>query len=549
MSLTRTQRVAIAGIAVAAIIVIAAVLAAWTVPPVPHKDSNRVSMTAGPAFTFHAYQSAFGKPAWSAAANAMVTVTSILPSSLPSKPGLKNYTNSTNIEYQMIQGSTLTTGALSGSFNLTNWSTVSSQWPSFVKTITTNVSMWMDSTFQAFNNTTNVWDLYTYSDAISFNPRAPPTSFSASAFFDLAKPAATLPGLPPPSGTPSGSPGSAGNGSSGAGTSVNSLGHVIPAGINCGPNPVPKWKTNFDAYVTGPLPVMMANNTKRHSGGTPYADISDVLSGGSYKFDFTGAGGSLAYGAYSTTAGTSVTWGGTGSFSASGAAAAALPQASASFAIIYIDNVTLHAIRTTETLYYHTQPACAVLSFTVQRLTTTVVNMTDSSFNLKAGSWDSAYGELLTAMTHGVQKQIANVSTTSGNSQTWATMTGYATGYSNAQALQHTVTTVASFFLTTLDIGFGIMELAGICGAFCEAGGVTAALSVLGDFLGLMSALNAAMDSFAWTVSTSENLSASFITADNGGFSFQVLGITYPTNWQTAQGSVSVYIPDYIIGW
>ncbi len=544
--------IVVASVASAVLLVILGTWVVWVGLHSPTQPGrSHLVLATGPNFSFQAFQSPNGVPAWSPAVGSWVTVTSVLPSSVPNGPGFVNFTSGPNIELQLFQGVTGSGGVISGSLNLTNWTTVSTQWPSYDGASTAQVSMWMDSTFQAYSNTSQVWELYTYRDSIPFNPSSPPPGFTAAAYFNLAKPAAPLPGLPPPGGAaPSSGLGGTGNGSAESNTTMKASAMVRPDGVNCGPNPQPKWKTNWDGYVTGPFPVLMGNDTQRHSGGSPDFVLTNTVAGGTTTFDFTGAGGSYAYGSYSTTAGTSISWGSKPTtFSAAGPGVDALSESQYSFGVIYLDNVTLHGVRKTETLTYYTQPRCAVVTQQVQYVTTTVVGMTDTGFHLKVAHWNSGYGSLLTSVIKAYSNQIANLTTASGNYQTWAVMTGYATGYSNAQALQHQVQTVASFFLTTLDLGFLVMEAFETCGVFCDAGGVADALSVVGDYLGLMSAINAAEDSFAFTVSTSQNLSAMTASAVGGAFSFQVSGESYPTNWQTSTGSVSVKMPDYIVGW
>lgn len=540
------RRVLVA-IAVSVVLVISGVSAYWVIRPLipTHGSKSPITAAGGPNFSLHAYYSPNGFPPWSAASQSWVSVFSAVPSMMPNIDTLSNLTGLT-AEMMLYQGLTSTSGNVSGSLNQSNWTTITSEWPSAVSHSTTSVSLWMYTSFQAFNNTTSAWDLYTFDDALPFSPWSPPSSFTATAYYNLAHPAGTLPGLSAPIG---GSPSSSQGGNSSGGASSDYSG-VQPAYIRCPPNPNPTYKTLWNGYVTGPMPLMMVNNTQRHSGSIDYDGMGDVTNTiKNLTLNFTGSGGTYAYGGYSSSMGSGTTYGANLTFNGSASIAAATSHTDGAFGVIYLDNVTLHVFRNLETLYYYTQPYCRVVSQQVERETTTVVNDTDKHFLLLGGSWNQSYGRLLYDILHSADQGDANLSTTAGHSQHWSTLTGYATGYSSAESVLNDVLAKADLFMTGLDLALAVMDAFDACGIICSIGDVGTTVGVIGDALGLMEYISSAVSSFAYAVSLSENLSTIVITSDGVGSHFQLVGSSLETGLVTAKGSAYPYMPDNVVGW
>jgi hypothetical protein len=544
----RTTLYLVIAVGVAVVLIASAVLGAWMYsrPDVSHLPTQPPATTrVGPSFSFSALYSPNGQPPWFPAANAWATVTSSNPSVLPS---VVNFTNATGENDRLIlfQGETGLGGVASGSFAFDNWTTVNSGWPEKLTHVTSSVSLTLEASFQAYNNSTRVWDLYTYYNAIPFDPWSPPLSFSASAYFDLATPAGNLSMLAPPQQqSPSNS-----NGTENASGEMHALPTVVqPDHLTCPQNPQPTWKTNYDAYVTGPFPIFMLNDTQRHSGGFPAVAFGDSWSTTSTTVNFTGAGGTDAYGSYSAAGGVSTTWVGT-TASSSGATGGALSEANYSFGMLYYDNVTLHAVRTTETLYYYSGLYCKLVTATVQRENTAVVNETDSAgLTLKSASVSQSYGRLIYDVTHQSFNTITNVSTPTGGTAQGSYMVGQATGFSNAESIMRSVTGTAAFFLSTLDLAFTIMDAADACGIFCDAIPIATTVAVMGDVLGIMQEFENSVSSFAYTTTTNENLSLIHISAVNGPFNFQVIGSHVETQFCTAKGTVDAEMPNEVVAW
>jgi len=74
-------------------------------------------------------------------------------------------------------------------------------------------------------------------------------------------------------------------------------------------------------------------------------------------------------------------------------------------------------------------------------------------------------------------------------------------------------------------------------------------VAVTGDLLGIMSTFEDAISSFAYGVSSSENLSWTLVTAVNGPFHLQETGAAYGTGFCTATECVQPQMPTDIVGW
>lgn len=505
----------------------------------PNRPSTPTTPENGPAFDFAASYRSAPLSGLVPAPGAWVTVFGAIPDQMTSSNRLSNTTE--NGEIMLYQAEANANGISQGDFFSQNWSTISSEWPSKLGTNATTVSLLLESSFISFDNATQQWDVYTFSDAIPFDPWSPPSTFTANAYFDLSHPAGTLAGLPPPLSLVQG------------GGRVADLGPLVvtPSYTPCGQNPAPTWTTNYEGYITGPFPILMTNNTKR----TVFPAVENAIvsgeeiSGSTLTINFTGASAEYVGTTYTTTAGAQTTWGAHASLSIAGGGTFASSVTTNSFGMLYVDNVTIHLLRQTETAHYYTQPYCKVVSASYQDEWTSITNVTDNAFYIRGESVGQAYGQLINEVTHRDQQTVVNLTTGMGSTQYWAYMMSQAQGTTNAEGILSTVLTDASYFMTALDIGLSVMDLAGACGFVCEAADVADTISLLGDAVGLFASIESAISSFSYTVSTTENLSLIQLTANDNSFHFQVVGSASVTAFPEESGSGYACMPIDVIGW
>lgn len=530
-------KLAVSAIAIAAIAVGATAFGPALLREI--RPTGRIVADVGPLFTGTASTSG---PGGAPVADAWVTVFSPLPRLMSSSHNWTNITSSG--EMQLFQGWTNSAGVASGFFNANNWSLVASGWPTKLTHFTTNVSLAVYGTLLTFVNSTNKWELYNYQDSIPFNPWSIPNSFSTSLYFDLSNPVAS-PNIPPPNGGQS--PGSNGNGSGSA--SPEPRGAILsptwlPGG--CGTPPSPSWSTDYDGYITGPFPLFVANNT-RHTG-TAFPSMAETMVGTRLAADFTGSGGMNAGGAYSASTGVHASYGANASLNVSGASTAAPANVTQSFGMLYMDNVTMHVGRTTETIYTFSHTCYPLYHYTVHRVGVTVTNITDGSFVILGAALPSWYGELINKIVTN-KGTASNISTARGASQSWGSMIFTATGTSNAESLVHQSLGLVNDFLASFGLGMAVMSMESICGAFCVAADVATAIGLVTAVAGFAATMLDALAGFSYSFTATENLTLIILTSVNAASHFQLIDSSIGTLMSCAAGSVNAYMPSNVVAW
>jgi hypothetical protein len=507
-------------VAVAAVVVISGVGVYFEVLH-PHVPTNsHPAPVLGPWFNLSA--TTLGPLGVGEAGATWVSVVSFLPSLMPSERVLVNV-SAPYAEVTLLLEETNSAGKLVGNLNATNWSLISNQWPFVVGQNITSVSLWMDATFEAFNNSTNEWDIYSYDDAVAFDPWNPPTYFSEDALFNLADPVGTAPALPAPR--------------TGEGT----------FDANCGPNPSPQTVVDYNGFVTGPFPILMLNDTRRQLDG-PLVSMGDVVTNSAVAVNFTGATGVDIGGTFTANMGTGTTWGMTAPAVNNGAATGAPSDTAQAFAMIYFGYTMFHVYRTTEYIGWRTQPSCNLVSVGIQRESTSIVNM-PLGIGVSANSANQSFGWLLHQAELQDVREDANLTTSAGSSQYWSNMMAMSPGVNATIATERRALRVASPFLTPLDVGLFIATAWETCGTGCGASGAAAALEQVDAALGPFSSIANSIGSFSYVSSNNTVLPFAAYTANDASFGLELVGSDSFTQLTTPYGTAYPFLPSYVVAW
>lgn len=450
---------------------------------------------------------------------ASISVLSIVPSTIGSNPTISNTTQEVLLFQGITNGDGLASGYLGAAF-----STVDQQWLGLISPLTTSVSLTVVGSYFATASNGSAELMYSAFNSVDYNPRTPPTTIALGIYFDLSKPSAVVPALTP---VP--------------------MGGVGPLTTTCPPPSGPVITTDYDATVTGPFPIMMVNNTERSSNGEPFVAFSDSIASGTFQLDFTETEAEST-GSISMSSGT--TWSGSAPGSFTGAASAALAESSASIGLIYLEDVSINVLRQTYTYTYYLGTHCTATKESYQYTWTSIVNVDSSDFTFMGQAANSAYGQLLTDLNRQSSAgTVGNLSTSSGDSQYWVDMQNQASGYTNAVDLLNEVVGAAAYFETALDIGLAVADLAGLCGFVCEESDVADTISIVGDALGFAATVIDAMSSISYQIQLTTTVDETIMTANDGGFSFQVIGAGQQTTLTTSDGSTSASMPATVTAW
>jgi len=417
---------------------------------------------------------------------AHVTVFSNLPNSLLtdySAVPLSAVSVSNNSYYvELWNGTTgangVATGVLSPLFN-----TIVAQWLHVAGPMTDTVSLTVEGTYVTSNNTTE--RLYNFYDNYPFSPRAPPTQVRIPVVFNLNHPTGTYP------------------------VPMGSRAPVVPA--LCTPSTCPtcstqtwdNWTTLNTTTKTGPLPIMLANNSDPANSDL-FLAIQQTFSA-TFKLNFTSA---QAVSTKMVTMSTHSSWSGSSPGGGTGGAAVANPASNASVGMIFLNNATINIVNQKEVftrwVFNPTEYKCVTSSTTTLYDTEKITGISGGSFAFHGESEDHCFGEILTKLEFGSSLAlIYNHALNATDTTTYSTLTATDTSYSSASSAIDTIEGAWSVFSSALALSLAIMDAFDVCGIFCGAGDVATTITDLTAEVGFAMTMFSALQSISFSVTQS----------------------------------------------
>ena len=346
-------------------------------------------------------------------------------------------------------------------------------------------------------------DVYTYYDALPYNPITPGSPLSAQVRINLGAPTYVTP-------TPLCIP----NGSGGCVKLCPPGGQYVQV-LNT-------------SYRTGPFPLAMTFDNA--TGNPDFLNLGLFSINQQESFSFTGA--SFTQGASFAEFGTSPTFSLGGTYvQLTGGTVTANSQAATAVGILYVYNVTLFTENWRYVDFYFTgQPPACVEHFEYGNINTDIqiagMQLVSGDMEVLSQTLPATWAYLVSRV---LNLQPANQPIPLGSGHSYGFLTGQflANGYSNMNSVFNQVVNGLSYFTSALGLGLAIMDAASLCpfGA-CEAVELGETLGLITSELGLETSIIQSMTTISWSETLSTSLQAELVTNDQVG-SGQNMHITF----------------------
>ncbi len=519
-------RVALA-IAVTLIMAVAALASAATYGLGPFaRPSSSASHTLGPGvlvtFDPPSIPAIAHVPFSSFAGSVELQITSMFPSSSAYTAQDLQGLNTTSNPYSdsLFIGSPDASGVISGNLSA-QFYLIDKAWLGEVTPLTQTVSLQLHASLNVVHNGTD--SVYTYFDNLPYNPRAPPSVFTASVAFPTT-PMFNVPATTPPAGS-----------------------QILPAGM--GPPPCNVgyyWEGWNSTYIpNGMMPLAIGNAQQSPSGAELWYSISYAQS--ALQLSFTS---NTAYTSYSSLSGLqmsqSPSWSGNDtSFEGADVGNTATSGGNA------VTMVGLTGAEMTVTNYrwihvWGTPGDCSYAWYPQYMSVAQVDGFSGgSSFSFGDSVLPSFFNTLINDMSNWGLLKSENLPWGGSGFQLYSVMVT-ATGYNNA----NTAETQAEAALSTLSFCLGTMllvnDVLGLFPGFDEVGNTAIALEALSEVAGDAAMFMTMFNSISFSTSEHTSVEQFGVTVGQGGTETNLVANVYAAT-QTAEltlGNGDSYYPD-----